>query len=544
MNAKQLKDVVDRLFSKRSQFMLLCQEIAENFYVERADFTVRKDVGDEYAGNLMTSYPLQCRRDLGDQLQTMLRPTGKTWAHVGTVEPVREDNDAKRWLEHKSTVMRRAMYDRKALFEDATAMADHDFATFGQAVVSVRLARTLDRLLYRNWHIRDVVWQDNDDGGLQLIARKWRPTARTLIQLFPKTVDQKIVRAAEKDPFKEYDCLHIICEADMYDGKAGQFPFWSIYYDCENNKVLEEVPTWNQEYAIPRWKRVSGSQYAYSPATVIALPDARLIQAMTLTLLEAGEKAVNPPMIATQDAVRSDVALYAGGLTWVDMEYDEKLGEALRPLTIKADGIPLGIDMQRDARALISQAFFLNKINLPRPETAGQMTAYEIGQRIQEYIRAALPIFAPMESEYNGAICELTWDLLFRNGAFGSPHDMPRSLRGAEIQFRFESPLHDLIEQAKGHKWLEAKAIIADAVALDPSSAALLDAKLALRDVLQGIGVPANWVRNETTVRQIEEQQRAAQESQQLLESMTMGSEAAANLATAQKDLATANATA
>lgn len=542
MNAKQLREVADRLFSKRGQFMTLCQEIAENFYVERADFTVRREVGDEYASNLMTSYPLQCRRDLGDQLQTMLRPTGKVWAHVGTVEPVREDNEAKQWMEHKAIVMRRAMYDRKALFEDATSMADHDYSSFGQAVVSVRLNRTLDRLLYRNWHIRDVAWMDNDEGGLQFIARKWKPTARTLKQLFPSTIDAKIERAVEKDPFTEYDCMHIICEAEMYDGQTRGMPYWSIYYDCTHNKVLEEVATWNIEYAIPRWKRVSGSQYAYSPATVIALPDARLIQAMTLTLLEAGEKAVNPPIIATMDAVRSDVSLYAGGLTWIDYEYDERSGEALRPMPIKADGIPLGIDMQRDARALIMQAFFLNKLNLPRPENAKDMTAYEVGQRIQEYIRAALPIFAPMESEYNGAICELTWDLLFRNGAFGSPLNMPRSLRGAEIQFRFESPLHDLIEQAKGHKWLEAKAIIADASAIDPSAAAMLDAKIALRDVLSGIGVPAKWVRSETTVRQIEQAQNAAIEAEKMLGAMTMGSEAAANLAGAKKDLAAADA--
>jgi hypothetical protein len=542
MNAKQLRETADRLFNKRSSFVMLCQEIAENFYVERADFTVRKEAGDEYAGNLMTSYPLQCRRDLGDQLQTFLRPTGKVWAHVGTVDSRREDNDAKRWLEWASGVQRRAMYDRKALFEDATAMADHDFATFGQCVLSVRLSRTLDRLLYRNWHIRDVVWMDNDEGELQFVARKWKPTARTLKQLFPNTIDPKIARAVEKDPFTEYECLHMVCEADMYDDQARGFPYWSIYYDCAHQKVLEAVPTWNLEYAIPRWKRVSGSQYAYSPATVIALPDARLIQAMTLTLLEAGEKAVNPPVIATQDAVRSDVALYAGGMTWIDYEYDERSGEALRPMPLKTDGIPLGIDMQRDARLLISQAFFLNKLTLPRPENAADMTAYETGQRIQEYIRAALPLFAPMETSYNGAICELTWDLLFRNGAFGSPFDMPKSLRGAEIQFRFESPLHDLIEQAKGQKWLEAKAILADAVAVDPSAAALMDAKIALRDVLAGIGVPSKWVRSETTVRQIEEAQQAAIEAEQMLGAMQMGSETAANLAGAQKDLASADA--
>ena len=47
-----------------------------------------------------------------------------------------------------------------------------------------------------------------------------------------------------------------------------------------------------------------------------ALPDARLLQAMTYTLLEAGEKTTNPPMVVTKGAVRSDVSIFAGGLTW------------------------------------------------------------------------------------------------------------------------------------------------------------------------------------------------------------------------------------
>lgn len=537
MNAQQLRDVSDRLFGKRSQFTMLCQEIAENFYVERADFTVRREIGDEYASNLMTSYPLQCRRDLGDQVGSMLRPTAKEWFHVSTIDGGKEDNDGKRWLEMAAGVQRRAMYDRKSQFEKATSQADHDFATFGQAIISVRLNKSLDRLMYRTRHLRDVVWTENDEGIINFVARKWRPNARTLNGLFPKTVDQKIKDAEKKDPFAEFDCLHMCVEADMYDDKANGQPYFSIYYDCTHNKILEAVATWNKEYVIPRWLTVSGSQYAYSPATVIALPDARLIQAMTYTLLEAGEKVTNPPMIATQDVIKSDVALYAGGMTWVDMEYDEKLGEALRPLNIDAKGMPIGIDMQRDARVLINQAFFLNKLSLPRTD-GKERTAYEISQMVQEYIRGALPIFSPMEAEYNGGLCEQTFEILMRYGAFGSPHDMPRSLRGSEIQFRFVSPLHDLIEQAKGQKWMEAKAILADAVAIDQSAVALVDAKVALRDVLAGIGVPAKWVRNEVSVRQIEEAQQAAVEAAQTLEAMEQGSVTAKNLGSAKKDFA------
>jgi hypothetical protein len=136
-------------------------------------------------------------------------------------------------------------------------------------------------------------------------------------------------------------------------------------------------------------------------------PRRALIQAITATLLEAGEKFTNPPMIAVQEAIRSDVAIYAGGITWVDKDYDERLGEVLRPLTQDKSGMPIGREMQNDTRAMIAEAFYLNKLSMSNPKRGkAEMTAFEVGQMVQEYIRNALPIFEPMEMEYNGAICE------------------------------------------------------------------------------------------------------------------------------------------
>jgi hypothetical protein len=147
---------------------------------------------------------------------------------------------------------------------------------------------------------------------------------------------------AAKKPFETIECAHMVIDADMYTGdsvggpKRGSQPRYLICYDKAHDTVLEAVPIWGRHYIIPRWQTVSGSQFAYSPATVAALPDGRLLQAMTLTLLEAGEKITNPPMVATQEAVRSDINIFPGGVTWVDIEYDEKLGEALRPLSTDA----------------------------------------------------------------------------------------------------------------------------------------------------------------------------------------------------------------
>jgi hypothetical protein len=124
----------------------------------------------------------------------------------------------------------------------------------------------------------------------------------------------------------------------MYDGDSvgphapkrvtrGGPPRMLLCYDVANQTVLEAVPIWGKHYIIPRWEKPGHTQFAYSPAAVAALADARLIQAMTLTLLEAGEKITNPPMIATQEAVSSDIDIAPGGVTWVDIEYDERLGK-------------------------------------------------------------------------------------------------------------------------------------------------------------------------------------------------------------------------
>ena len=540
MDAKRLKELGDDTFTKRESLLQLWQSIGENFYPIRADFTYQRQLGYDFASDLASSYPIIVCRELSDQIGMMLRPTEKQWFHMIAPDVSREDNDARRWMEWATGVQRRAMYDTASQFARATKEGDADFATFGQFVMSVHLNRNQDTLLYRCWHLRDCAWIEGDEGKIACVWRKWKPKVLELNRLFGSKLHRNVTTKMERRPFEEVECMHIVVDSDLYDGDARGRPRWSVYYDCDNHYVIEATPIWGKHYIIPRWQTVAGSQYAFSPATIAALPDARLLQAMTMTLLEAGEKAVNPPLIATQDAVRSDIAIYAGGITWVDMEYDEKLGAALRPLTQDYRQLPVGIDMQRDSKLMLAQAFFLNKLALP--QRAPEMTAFEIGQRVQEWIRSALPIFEPMEAEDNGQLCEETFDVLMRGGAFGSPFDMPRGLRGAEVKFKFSSPLHDIIEQQKGTKLLEAKALIAEAAALDRAALVMVDAQVALRDALAGAGVPAKWVRSEISVKQIERAKQQAEEAQTTLDAMEQGSVVAGNLASASKDLAAAPA--
>lgn len=535
IDVKKLVGQGDQLFANRGTLLLLWQDIAENFYPERSDFTVKREIGDDYAGNLTSSYPLLVRRELGDSISSMLRPRGQEWFSITIDRDDRLDTSGKQWLEWASGVQKRAMYDRLSQFVRATKEGDHDFAAFGQNVISVEVDWSTTSLLYRCWHLRDVAWCERYNGTIGDIHRNWSPDIRTLAAIFGKDkLHATVVKKIEKDPYGTIKCRHIVIPSDQYEGdKKYRTPYVSVYIDLENNHLISEVGSHSQIYCIPRWQTVSGSQYAYSPATVAGLPDARLLQAMTLTLLEAGEMAVRPPLIATKEAIRGDVSIYAGGITWVDAQYDERLGEVLRPLTQDKSGLPFGLDVSEEKKQMLQQAFYLNRLSLPPADR--EMTAYETSQRIQEYVRNALPLFEPMENEYNGAICEMTFDALMRVGAFGSPADFPQSLRGENVRFKFESPLHQAIERQKGQKFMEAKGLLREAIELDPSAAAVLDARKALRDALSGIGVDADWQRSEEEVEAVAAQQAEQQQAQKAMEMAQQGAQVAETAGKAQQ---------
>lgn len=531
----------DKLFSKRVSILSLWQEIADHFYPEREGFTVVRPIGNETRSHLMTGYPALMRRDLGNSFSAMLRPTGKEWFHMRAEREDVEDNSAKRWLEYATGVQRRAMYDSSAMFVRATKEADHDFAAFGQCVITVELNREGNRLLFRCWHLKDVAWCDGYDGKPEIVYRKWKPEGRLLQKYFPKNLHKNVTEKLAKDPNCEIDCCHIVIPSDDYEaplGKKWKTPYVSIYVDKENQHIMEEVGIFVHPYVIPRWQTVSGSQYALSPATMAALPDARTLQTMTLTLLEAGEKATNPPMVAKRNLFREDLQFFAGGLTWADIHDDGKIRDNLEILTNDKSGIPFGMDLMNDQRNSLMQMLYINKIFMPPPDK--EMTAYEISLRNEEFIRSTLPLFEPMEHDYNGALCERTFEILLKGNAFGPLERIPQSLQGQNVQFRFDSPLHDAIERRKVQQFSELLSLTTEAMALDPSVGVNADISAGYRDAVAGSGSPAKWMRPEEEAKQIIAQQQAAAAELSLLQAQATVDQVDKGRAEADQEIAKA----
>jgi bacterioferritin-associated ferredoxin len=169
------------------------------------------------------------------------------------------------------------------------------------------------------------------------------------------------------------------------------------------------------------------------------------------------------------------------------------------------------------------------------------MTAFEVGKRIEEFIRNALPLFEPMETDYNGALMLQDFYLLQRGGAFGPESAMPESLRSDGIEFEFESPLNEAQDRILGQKLLEAKGIAVEMEPLDPLAIKRINWRKAQKDALHGIGTPADWLVEDADLDKMEEQAQAAQQAQELAETVAIGAQVAQQVAGADQMMAEAD---
>lgn len=502
------------------------QDAAENFYPERADFTTSLEY-DAFAAHLTSSVPVLNRRDLGDLFSSMLRPWNLDWFEM-TSGDGDIPQDAKVWLEEKQGTQKNAMQDRIAGFDRATKSADHDYVTFGQTVLKVEINYRDTALLVRNRHLRDVAWCDDFTGLTYKVHEKMMRSAYQLSQQFPeKKLHREVIKALEKDPQREFEIRQIVLPVDAYeklkpkeDRKFRKTKFVSIIIDVENGHVIEEAPSVTLKYVIPRWQPLSGSPYSFSPATVAALPDARMFQTMTLSLLEAGEMYARPPAFIAEEILRGDLNYFAGGVTPMPTKYAEKGMNPIHYLKQDKSGFGFGLEMLDRVRMVLRDSWYLNRMRLP---TQGpDMTAYEFSERMREFVRDSMTLFSPAETEYNAPLCEMIFEEMLAYGFMGN--EIPQSLQGENIKFKFRSPFRDAEDRTKAGAFMEGLGVIERSMAFDPGAGQLADLRKGLKESLEGIDWPADWFLSEE---QIEERTVALEEKQQMAEGMQMAGQGA-----------------
>lgn len=483
-------------FERFRRWHQLNQDIAENFYPMRADFTRSLDF-EEFAGNVMDGTGINARETLGNSIDAMLRQ--KQWFHMGTGDSVRDKRPGNMVsLRRATSALYNTIYHPQSGLIGTLKETDMDWVSFGAFVMSIEASENLMHLVFKPWHLRDCAWMLNEDGIVDTMFRRMRMSARDIMRRFRSgrwkgTHAPAIADAERLSPSKEFTILHVLMPTDdVYASSAADMrrirhPYISIYIDVENRTYLHEAgaPVFN--YVVGRNRTLSGLPFGFSPMALNSLADSRMLQDMALVILEQGQKAVDPPTIGAAQVFTRDMNYFAGGHTEVDLEPDQDIRKAFT--TIEAGQIGVGLELKMDVRNLIAEAWLLNKLTLP---SVREMRELEVQVRTDEYRRAALPFYQPIDSNYHGEVLGTSFEMATHIRLL--PADMfGPDLRGKGVDFTFESPLNEAEGMEVVRQYYEAINITAAGAEIDPTVKSILDLRQAAEDALAR-GTRPEWL--------------------------------------------------
>jgi hypothetical protein len=235
------------------------------------------------------------------------------------------------------------------------------------------------------------------------------------------------------------------------------------------------------------------------------------------TILVGGQRAVDPPTWVADDAVLSAVRTFPGGLTVVDAEAVRNTGgKPIGQLDMGAN-IPVGREMQADYREMVGNAFFKNVFNLPVDQN---MTATEVMERKEEFIRTIGPTMGQLENDYIGVIVRRVFGILMRASVDvkGNPIDggpippAPDALQNSEAEFEFMSPIQQARKMIEAHALASAFQLMGPVIQIQPETVDNIDGDEIIRDIPEMFSTPHKWIRsldNRDALRQSKQQMAA-----------------------------------
>jgi len=262
-----------------------------------------------------------------------------------------------------------------------------------------------------------------------------------------------------------------------------------------------------------------------------AFPTILTLNEQKKTVLRAGQRAVDPPLLLEDDGALTPFDLRSGALNYGTLTRD---GQPLvKPLESGAR-VDIALEMMQDERKTINDHFLVTlfQILVETPE----MTATEAMLRAQEKGALLAPTMGRLQSGMIAPLIEREIDLLSHAGALPQmPDELAQA--GAEYEIEYDTELTRAQKAGPAAAVLKLFSAVTPLAEANPAVLDKIDLEAGIDVLADAYGTPAKVLRPPEEMAKL----RAARSQQQQIDKIL---EAAPVAAGAAKDLAQAQATA
>ena len=499
--AKSLISRGNSIISRRDNWDTHYQELADYMLPRKADIVKKRSRGEKRMELIYDGTALQAVDLLSASLHGMLTSGATPWFHLDMKDTdVGRDDDVREWLQDSSTRMIRAF--NQSNFENEIHEMYVDLVVFGTACMFVEMDE--GQLRFSTRHISEFYLQENQFGLVDTVFRKYKQPARQAVQRFGiENVGEFIRKTHEKKPDEEVEIMHVVMpRADRDTTKVDNknMPFASYYICMNSSMMISESGFQEFPYIVPRFLKATGEIMGRSPA-MVALPDVKMLNLMSKTIIQAAQKQIDPPLLVPDDGFIMPIRTQPGGLNF----FRSGSRDTITPLNTGAN-IPIGLSMEEQRRGAIRSAFYVDQLI---SGGAPNMTATEVVQRQEERMRVIGPVLGRLMNEMLRPLVDRVFALMLREEMLAIP---PELLQGTDIDIEYVSPLARAQKSSSLNSTMQALEILLPLAQALPVTDHL-DPDGLVKHITDSLGVPKTTLRSSREVAQMR-QERAAAEQQ------------------------------
>ncbi len=500
-NMKAIVSRFEYLESQRANWDSHYQELADYMLPRKADIVRKRARGEKRMELIFDGTALQSVDLLASSLHGMLTSGATPWFHLTLKDDeLGRDEEVQAWLEDTSSRMMRAI--TMSNFETEVHEMYVDLVVFGTGCMFVEMDKKSMRFSTR--HISEFYVAEDQFGIVDTVFRKYVLPARQAVQRFGiENVSTFIQKRFEKKPDEEVTVLHCVMprkERDPTKQDNKNMPFASMYICMETKMVMQESGFQEFPYVVPRFLKATGEVMGRSPA-MVALPDVKMLNLMSKTIIQAAQKLIDPPLLVPDDGFLLPVRTQPGGLNF----FRSGTRDTITPLNTGAN-IPIGLNMEEQRRTAIRSAFYVDQLL-----TGGSpnMTATEVVQRQEERMRVIGPVLGRLMNEMLRPMIDRVFALMLRADMLAPP---PEILQGLDVDVEYVSPLARAQKSSSLNSTMKALEILLPLAQALPV-ADHINADGLVNHIMDSLGVPKKVVKPQSEVDAGREEQAAQQQA-------------------------------
>jgi len=526
-NASELRGWFDRVKGDRDNVLNTWKEISEHQLGTR-HFDQTWTPGQTRNTRIYDTTAQQAHQLLAGALHGLLTNPATDWFDLDpSNKEVLDDFDSLVWLEDAKRKMLRVFQSQRSGFPTQSAEIYLDLPGYGMAGLSI--LGTGNDIKFHAHPLSELHVQTGERNQVNTVFREVNLTARQWAKRFPDDNDESVSRALDgKTPDTKFRVIQLLVESD--DPFAGPSKvakaITSVYFSGDGKaRILETKGFDEMPLLTPRWSVESGEDYGVGPGH-IAQPNARMLNEMMKTVLKYAQKASDPPLLATSEAILSGVRMHPGGITYVQQLFGQAgTGEAIRPIPL-AGRHELTVDVLNRVQGQVRNAYFAQLLQLfDQPG----MTATQVVQLAQQITQLMAPMLGRSQAELIEPMLSRVFNQMLRGRAF---LPVPTALQGMTLNISYVSPVARSQKAADARAVMEtwqAAAIIAQTTG-SPDALDGLDPDESVRIIAESVQAPRRMLRNPADIDAMRDSREQQTSTDQTLSRLGQGADIAQKL--------------